>query len=202
MSEHNFFEDLLANHANTEVDPDFELSFYPMSADLARKFKACKISASARRAYDFIALNAANVRNGVSRPVDVDGLCKYLELTRRRVYQLLAELEAHEFIVPKHRRSRWIYDIPALGNHTENMKKLNAQKKAKYLERKIQLIAIVINRNTEFSSRQRDGFLKLFRGATSFEEELRGINMLLGRPLSTAEQERLKAEFEKLQHKF
>lgn len=198
MPDNTFFDSLSANAADTEEESNFELSFYPMSADLARKFKDCKVSASARCAYDFIALNAANVRQGVSRPVNIDALCEYLELSRRRVYELIAELEANEFIVPKYRRSRWMYDIPALSGHTENMKKTNALRKAKYLERKIELIAVVLNRKNDFSTRQRDGFIKLFREAPPFEDELRRINMLLGRPLSTEEQERLKAEFEKL----
>ena len=188
---------------DTEADDDanFELSFYPMTAELARKFKERKITASARCAYDFIALNAASVRNGVSRPVNLNALCEYLNLSKRRVYVLLAELEANELIVPKYRRSRWMFDIPDLSNHTENMKQRNAQKKAKYLERKIELIAIVLKQNSDFSTRQRNGFIKLFRDEMSFDEEVRRISMLIGRPFSTEEQERLIAEFEKLEAK-
>ena len=201
MADNDYFQSLTKNYCSDDSDPNFELSYYPMNAELARKIKDCKVSASARCAYDFITLNAANIRNGISRPVDVDALCKYLGLTRRRVYQLLAELESHELIVPRCNRSRWVYDIPALGVHTDKMKMLNAQKRAKYYEKKIQVIGKVIKRKEEFSSRQQKGFLKVFREATSFEEELRMITVLLGRPLTTDQQEHLKEGFEKLDQK-
>lgn len=154
-----------------------------------------------RAAYDFIALNASNIRNGISRPVDVDALCGYLGLKRRRVYVLLAELEAHELILPRSHKSRWVYDIPALNDHTENMKLVQAEKKNKFYERKIERIKVVLNRSSEFSSRQQNGFMKLFRESTSFAEELRGIAALLGHPLTDEQQERLKEEFIKLSKK-
>lgn len=201
MPEKDYFKSLTANYCGETKDPNFELSFYPINAELARKFKDCKISASARSAYDFIVLNAANIRNGISRPVDVEALCEYLGLKRRRVYVLLAELEANEFILPRSHKSRWVYDIPALNDHTENMKTLSAQKKAKYYQRKIQLIGVVLKRSEAFSSRQQNGFMKLFRESTSFAEELRGITVLLGKPLTPEQQERLREEYKKLDKK-
>lgn len=201
MPEKDYFKSIAANYCSETDDPHLQLSYYPMNAELARKFKDCKISASARSVYDFIALNASNVRNGISRPVDVDALCEYLGLKRRRVYALLSELEAHELILPRSHKSRWIYDIPALNEHTENMKTLNAQKKAKHYERKIELIAIVLKREEEFSTRQQNAFMKIFRESTSFAEELRRITVLLGRPLKPEQQERLREEFKKLDRK-
>lgn len=201
MADKDYFKSITENYCSETNDPDFELSYYPMNAELARKFNECKISASARAAYDFIVLNASNIRNGISRPVDVDALCGYLGLKRRRVYVLLAELEAHELILPRSHKSRWVYDIPALNNHTENMKSVQAEKKKKFYERKIQCIKVVLRRSSEFSSRQQNGFMKLFRESTSFAEELRGISSLLGRPLTDEQQERLKEEFIKLTKK-
>lgn len=198
MAENNYFQELVSKYINSDVDPDFQLSYYPINAELARKFKECKISASARCAYDYIVLNAANIRNGISRPIDVDALCEYLGLSRRRTYQLLSELEAHDFLVPRSSRSRWCYDIPALSVHTDNMKENLAKKHAKYLEKKIQLIADVINQESDFSTRQRNSFLKVFRDYDNFDVQLRCITSILGGPLTTEQQERLKSEFEKL----
>lgn len=201
MADKDYFKSIAENYCSETDDPDLQLSYYPMNAELARKFNECKISASARCAYDFIALNASNIRNGISRPVDVNALCGYLGLKRRRVYVLLAELEAHELILPRSHKSRWVYDIPALNDHTENMKSVQAEKKKKFYERKIQCIKVVLRRSSEFSSRQQNGFMKLFRESTSFAEELRGISSLLGRPLTDEQQERLKEEFIKLTKK-
>ena len=198
MPDNNYFDKLVSKYTNAEDDPDFQLSYYPINAELARKFKDNKISASARCAYDFIVLNAANIRTGISRPIDVDALCEYLDLSRRRTYQLLAELEAHDLLVPRQTKSRWCYDIPALSTHTDNMKNSRAKKQAKHLEKKIQLIADVIDHQGDFSTRQRNGFLKIFREYDNFDIQLRCITSLLGGPLTTQQQERLKTEFEKL----
>ena len=81
------------------------------------------------------------------------------------------------------------------------MKSVQAEKKKKFYERKIQCIKVVLRRSSEFSSRQQNGFMKLFRESTSFAEELRGISSLLGRPLTDEQQERLKEEFIKLTKK-
>ena len=201
MPENNYFQELVDKYVNSEGDPDFQLSYYPINAELARKFKECKISISARCAYDYIVLNASNIRNGISRPIDVDALGEYLDLSRRRTYQILSELEAHDFLVPRSSRSRWCYDIPALSTHTDNMKQNHAKKKATYYEKKIQLIADVINQESDFSTRQRSSFLKIFREYDNFDVQLRCITAIIGGPLTTDQQERLKTEFEKLAKK-
>ena len=198
MAENNYFQKLVDKYVNAESDPDFQLSYYPINAELARKFKDCKISRTARCAYDYIVLNASNIRNGISRPIDVDALGEYLELSARRTYQVLSELEAHGFLVPRASRSRWCYDIPALSTHTDNMKQNRAKKQAKYYEKKIQLIADVINQESDFSTRQRTGFLKIFREYDNFDVQVRCITAIIGGPLTTDQQERLKTEFQNL----
>lgn len=195
MSKDNYFQELAAKYTTSDENQNFQLSYYPINAALAQKFKESKISASARCAYDFIVLNASDIRNGISRPIDVDALCEYLGLSRRRAYQLLSELEAHEFLVPRFKPTRWCYDIPALSDHNNNMKDHNAKKRAKYLEKKIQLIADAIGQKTDFSARQRTEFITLFGKYKSFDEQLRRITLILGRPLTTEQQERLKADF-------
>lgn len=200
----NYFESLAEKYKDDddeEASP-FELLYYPMTAELVTKINDARksderFSMAALCAYNFIALNAANLREGVSRPIDIDALTDFLGLAKVNVYRALAELEAFNLIEPRSKSNRWKYDLPYLARHTERMKNVGEKKKADKIEKKIQIVASVLNQQS-FSSRIRAGLIKLFENKTSYENLYYEIEQLISRRLTDIEQVRLKQEFQKL----
>lgn len=182
--------DKLSDSINLTNTSDYILDYYPCSQMLAKKFNDArkspdKFSLTARCAFDYIALNAQSISEGRSRRIDVDELAQHLEISRVRAYQVLAELEAHGFIIPKSKQSRWQYDIPAFPEHRDDMKDTMQSKEQKKIQRMIDILAVIMKKQTGFSGRISTALTKILSEITHYtDDELHkaiwqatGINM-------------------------
>lgn len=134
----------------TGDDPDFILPYCQLDGDLIRKFRDTKLSATGRLAFDYIVMNASNIKEGISRPIDIQGLSDFLSVSVRRAYAIIAELESKGFIVPRDRKARWTYDTPDMKKVHETItdyhKSKVAKKKAEVTEAKIYAIAKIFDK--------------------------------------------------------
>lgn len=150
------WRDIVERNTSTETedlthdDPDFILPYCQLDGDLIRKFRDTKLSATGRLAFDYIVMNASNIKQGISRPIDIQGLADFLGVSVRRAYAIIAELESKGFIVPRDKKTRWTYDTPDMKKVHETItdyhKSKVAKKKAEVMKEKIYAVAKIFDK--------------------------------------------------------
>lgn len=176
---------------------DYTLHYSRITNNIAKLFLDTDISKNAMHAYNYIVLNLKSTTTGESRPVVVKDMADYLGISSRSTRRVLGELERIEAIVPKSKTSRRIYILPDVARLNEEIKERSKQKAIDKVERKIELIGIVLKKQ-HFSPNQEESFRRMFAEKLSFDKMLTEIEKLTYRQMTVAEEYRLKEEFKKV----
>ena len=183
----------------TVDDPDCVLPYWRITPEVVRKFRDRKLSANGQIAFHYIVLNASNIREGISRPINLQGLSDFLGVQKARVYKLIAELESKEFIVPRDKQSRWTYIIPDACESESAIKDYHkskvAKKKAAIIEDKIYAIAKIfkvkfgVDNDFGFRSVEQREMVNILTECKTIKDILRRLEHVIKKPISTEQKE-------------